>query len=121
MEESQRNIINTWDQLVAAVRTKLLPKKHGLSISHGEHGKAQVWSPYFLTDPSKDNAWYNYGRKTFYGDGNSRALAYKDAVEKAKAWVQETYGYEGEWKGNSMRDLVPVVAHKNFPLRKLPK
>ncbi len=113
--------INTWDQLVKAYKAKLLPVKHTLAISRGEHGTAQVWSPYFLTNPSKDNAWYNHDKKTFHGDGNSTRLAFKDAVEKAKAWAKETYGYEGEWKGNSMRDLIPVIAHKNFPLRKTPK
>ncbi len=114
-------IVNTWDQLVHAVVAKLLPKKHALAISRGEYGTAQIWSPYFDTDPSKDNAWYNHRKKAFHGDGNSTRLAFKNAVEKAKAWVKETYGYEGEWKNNYMMDLVPIVAHKNFPLRKRAK
>lgn len=113
-----RQIINTYDQLKAAVASGLLPKEKAVAVTYyrrpsGRMGiaqcdKSQVLSPFFKTDPNP--SWYNYGHKTFSG---SRAHSFSIA----KAWASETYGIT-DWKPNAMRCHVPAIVQKTFPIRK---
>lgn len=110
---SDRPPINTWEQLVAAVKTNTIPKKHALAISYSTSFPAIgtcVWSPFFKTRP-EGTAWYENGCKYFHGT-RERGL------EEAIAWVKETYGYDGPWVGNAMREKVPEIVQKNFKLRR---
>lgn len=124
MSDEQKYLVNTYDQLVAAVTAKLIPKKHAVAISYQAYqariagGGTHAWSPFFQTDPRPDCAWYHHHKKAFYGDRMSDRA---DAAEKAKAWVRETYGYAGEWKRNAFRDWVPAIVQETFPIPRRPK
>jgi hypothetical protein len=112
------NIINTYDQLKAAVSAGILPKNQALAVTYharpqGRMGiamcnKSQVYSPFFKTDPN--SAWYDYGHKTFIGN---RA----ESFPKAKEWASEQYGIT-DWLPNAMRCHVPAIVQKRFPIRK---
>lgn len=118
--EDEKRLCNASDQLRAAVAAKLLPQKHALAISPREH-KAEVYSPFFKTDPKA--AWYNHGKKVFYGMGrgvHGRAATLA-AFNEAVKWVQDTYGYTGPWLGNALQQKVPAIVQKNFPIKRRPK
>lgn len=110
-------IINTHDQLVAAVRAKIIPKKHALAISYTAPARHVIasglhaWSPFFKTDPHS-SAWYHNKIKHFVG------LDRVQGLPEAIAWVSVTYGYEGAWVGNAMRDKVPAIVQKMFPIKR---
>lgn len=111
-----KEIINTYDQLKAAVESGLIEKEKAVAVSYyprpsGRMGmvqcnKSQIYSPFFKTDP--ESAWYDHGNKTFTG---SRATSFP----KAKAWASETYGIT-DWKPNAMRCHVPSIVQKHFPI-----
>jgi hypothetical protein len=112
-------LINTHDQLKAAVAAGIIPKRHALAITAStmaasayRHGVV-VYSPLFKTDTQA--AWYHHGCKWFHGEGRARAEQ-EQARSLAIAWVAETYGYRGEWVGNRMRDKVPAIVQKRFPI-----
>lgn len=115
MSEETRRIVNTWDQLQRARLDGVIHKKHALAITyrpsarHNAGSGVVVWSPFFETDP--DAAWYHHKRKWF---GHDRAAGF----EEARAWVAETYGYTGTWVGNAMRDQVPQVVQKKYPIKR---
>ena len=114
-------IINTYDQLKAAVASGILSKEKAVAVVYyprpsGRMGiaqcdKSQVYSPFFKTDPNA--AWYDYGHKTFTGNRAS-------SFEKAKAWASETYGIT-EWKPNANRSHVPAIVQKRFPIHRQPE
>jgi hypothetical protein len=110
-------IINTSDQLKAAVEAGIITKRQAVAVSYsprpsGRMGmaqcdKSQVFSPFFKTDP--DSAWYDYGNKTFSGN---RA----ESFPRAKAWASDTYGIT-DWKPNKSRCHVPAIVQERFPIR----
>lgn len=112
-------LINTYDQLKAAVELGVISRSKAVSISYhprptGRMGMAQisksvVYSPFFKTDPNAP--WYDYGNKTFSGKRS-------ESFEKAKEWASETYGIK-EWKANRMRCHVPAEVQDKFPLQNL--
>lgn len=110
-------LVNTWDQLHAAVAAKLIPKKHALAISyqaparHVVSAGVFIWSPFFRTDPKA--AWYDHFCMTFSDDREVGTV-------QAKLWASER-GYTGEWKRNAMLDWVPAVVQENFQIKKRPK
>lgn len=111
-----REIINTYDQLRAAVKAGLIAKEKAVAVSYnprpsGRMGiarcnKSTVYSPFFKTNPN--SAWYDYGNKTFTGNRNASFLL-------AKIWASETYGIT-EWKPNAMRAHVPAIVQDRFPI-----
>lgn len=113
-------IINTYDQLKAAVESGLIEKEKAVAVSYSprptgrmgmaECDKSQVYSPFFKTDPK--SAWYDHGNKTFTGN---RAISFP----KAKVWASETYGIT-DWKPNATRSHVPSIVQKHFPIRRKP-
>lgn len=72
-------IHNTYELLRAFANPK-----RDIAISRGELRQHQVHSPTHETDPKA--AWYNHGRKTFYGVGD------KNPLLTAKQWVEQRYG-----------------------------
>lgn len=114
--EAPRPIVNTWEQLKAAVAAKLLPKEHALAISIGQHGEALVWSPFFKTNP-KDAAWYHHKNKAFFGRGSANERR-RSAIAEAIDWARKTYGYAGAFVGNALRDQVPEIVQKKFPIKR---
>lgn len=119
---TERGIINTYEQLVAA--------GGGIAITPARIGAREQyiygWNIYrvnaqgqkLVTD--KNAAWYQHGKKWIAPpDGvHGHHKAQAAALELAKAWVAETYGELGPWKRNRMRDYVPERINKQFPLRK---
>lgn len=117
-----RSIINTHDQLTAAVEAGVITKRQAIAVSYdarpeGRMGmaqgdKASVWSPYFDTDPQA--AWYNYKKKTFVGNRS-------ESVPKALEWAAAIAGVT-QWSGNRQRCKVPAIVQKRFPIpaRKAP-
>jgi hypothetical protein len=119
VSDDEPRLINTWDQLHAAAKAKLLPTKHLLAIMQGEHA-VLVGSPFFKTDPEAH--WTHYGKKAFFGAQGLRGRARTaSAVTQAIAWVQETYGYLGSWAGNAWRNKVPKIVQKKFPIKRRKK
>lgn len=117
--------VNTHDQLVKAgggiaIGTATLP---------GRSRRAYGWDVYrvvvkdgkaisVVTD--SDAPWYAYGRKVFRFEDQS-AEGKAAALKAAQDWVADTYGEQGPWKRNGMRQrqYVPERINKQFPLRKL--
>jgi len=114
----ERWIINTWDQLKAAVEDKIIPVKHSLVISVDRNGAILIGSPFFDTDEKA--ARYFHKKKAFFGEGRGVECR-KDGIEKAIAWAAERYGYRAQWVGNAMRDKVPVIVNKTYPIRRRAK
>jgi hypothetical protein len=117
MSEESARIINTWDQLTAAVAAKIIPKKHALAISyqaparHVVSAGVFIWSPFFETDPKA--AWYDHGRATFSDDRDVGTV-------QAREWAAAR-GYTGGWARNAFRDWVPTVVQENFPIKRRSK
>jgi hypothetical protein len=113
-----REIVNTHDQLVAAVNAGTIQKDQAISVSYrarpGEVSKAVVGSPYFKTD--EDAHWMDYGRKTFSAHFNG---GWRKSIEVAKEWATETYGIS-EWARNRVGDWVPAIVNKKHPIPKPP-
>lgn len=119
-QATMKDIINTYDQLKAAVEAGLIPKEKAVAVSYyprpsGMMGwamcdKTQVFSPFFTTDPKA--ALYDYNQKTFIGRRS-------ESFPKAKTWASETYGIT-EWKPNMMRAHVPSIVQERFPIRRKP-
>jgi hypothetical protein len=122
---TDREIINTYEQLVAAVGSGF-DKRKAVSISYPAPDRSNsrdvsvskwsVFSPFFKTDP--EAAWYDYGCKIFSlrfgGDTHHerKQAALKAAMERA---VQ--YGVT-EWAKNRRGDYVAKDINDNFPIRK---
>jgi hypothetical protein len=109
-----KQIINTWGQLEAAVEAGIIPKEKAVALSYAPSetqgcsvANTRVFSPFFKTHPG-EAAWYQYGDMSFSGNRSS-------SMEEAKAWAEERYGIT-EWKGNRMRDVVPAIVQKHFPI-----
>lgn len=115
---TEQRIVNTFDQLKAAVAAKIIPKKHALALSRGEHGTVIVWSPFFKTDLKA--AWYHHEQKAFFGDGVGHAR-HANGNKKAAAWVRTKYGYAGGWKRNAIQDLVPLIVQERLPIPRRPR
>ncbi len=111
----ERMIINTWDQLKAAVEDALIPVKHSLMISVDRNGVILIGSPFFDTDPK--SVWYHYKKKVFFGTGRGVACR-KDGIAQAMAWAAERYGYNGPWVGNAMHDKIPAIVNKTYPIKR---
>lgn len=121
---SEREIINTYDQLRAAGGgVAIVPSYSGTRTQYfygwgilrvNDKGK-QV-----ITDPAAH--WTDNGKKVFsasFGtEGDTRAERSRNALAQAKQWVAEQGWYNGEWTRNRMRDYVPKEINKRFPLRK---
>lgn len=110
-------IINTHDQLVAAVKAGVIAKEKAVAVCYSpgasrrcEPHKATVYSPFFKTDPK--GHWANHGSKAFVG---KRA----ESVPAALAWATKRYRIK-EWKGNRWGDKVPAIVQEKFPLPKTP-
>lgn len=119
------NVINTWDQLVAASRD---PRCRGGQVGLFYHGPSREpgplsWAHYAVilivdgrevkTDPK--GAWYAYGRKLFNVDGpvlQNRT----ETRQKATAWAREHLGVTEEFIRNRMGDYVPATTNKLYPL-----
>lgn len=116
-DEPRSRIVNTWDQLQAAVAAELLPKAHAFAISYTAPARhvviagMSIWSPFIKTDPN--SAWYAHGRKTF--DSNR-----EKGTAEAIAWAADR-GYRGPWKRNAMLDWVPAIVQETFPIKRRPK
>jgi len=111
-------LVNTYDQLHAAVEEGIIPKEKAVALMYqpndysrgGSSARMQVASPFFKTDPRPEAPWYNYNTKTFLG---KRSESQPLAIE----WATKEYGIT-EWKRNRMGDLVPAIVQKKFPLPK---
>ncbi len=112
--------MNTYDQLIEAVRLGIIPKEKAVAVSYtpssrGRMGYAQcdkssVYSPFFNTEPK--SAWCDNGMKSFVGNR-------KESLPEALAWATAKYGIT-DWKGNAMGDKVPAVVHKGVPMKREP-
>ncbi len=110
-------IINTHDQLVAAVEAGIIPKRRAVTIGRAlapgrgvRYWGWDVYSPYFNTDPTA--AWYQYGQKLFLSDPDQNA-----ALDAAMTWAMKRYGVTA-WKRNRMGDWVPIEVQKALPIPK---
>lgn len=111
---SEREIINTHDQLVRAGGGYAIVRRVGPG-SNRQSG----WAIYLVnatgepvaTDPN--GPWYNYKRLVF-NQGTKR-----ESLAKAQAWVAQKTGTQTKWSCNEMRDYVPADINKRFPCRKL--
>ena len=108
-------IINTWDQLKAAVEAGITPRGQAVAISYTNPDyrsvlpqRSQVWSPFFNVDPKSH--YSDNGAKSFTG---LRA----ESLPRAKEWAAERYGVK-EWKRNRMHDYVPAAVNDAFPIPK---
>lgn len=114
-------LINTHDQLAAAVAAGTIGKKRAVAVSYharpsGRMGsadcsKAQVWAAFFVVAPKAP--WYDYGQKSFY----PISKRWHEAVEEAKEWASETFGIK-EWKRNRFGDFVPAEVNDKHPIPK---
>lgn len=109
-----KSIINTYDQLNAAVTAGIIPKEQAVAVFfHPARSvipsRCIVCSPFFKTDPS-GAAWYDHGDKAFSGRK-------AESVIEAMAWASKTYGIT-DWAGNRMRDKVPAIVQKRLPIPK---
>lgn len=111
-------LINTYDQLKAAVEAGIITQKQAISISYAAYSgrgssgsRWQVWSPYFKTDP--EGHWTDYGKKSFPVYKNNR----KEILEEVKKWVADNYGIT-DWKFNRAREYVPSIVNEKLPIPK---
>jgi hypothetical protein len=114
---SEREIINTHDQLVAAgggvaliYLASTAGQRGGMGARFhvyriGADGRQRV------TDPNAH--WSDSHCKTFHVFVKSR----EEQLAAAQAWVAEQGWYTGLWARNRMGDYVPADIHKRFPLR----
>ena len=116
---TERSIINTHDQLVAAGGGVAITP----SRTVGREPRVSGWAIYrvnaagkqVVTD--KDAAWYDQGCKVFlFFSAPARETARVWALEQAQQWVAKQYGETGPWKRNVMRAYVPERIAKAFPL-----
>jgi len=110
-----RVIINTYDQLRAAVESKLISPKQAVAISytpptsHSTHGRTtHIYSPFFATNPLA--AWYDNDKKAFVGNK-------KESMPLAIAWATQEYKII-DWKRNRFGDMVPAQVQIMFPIPK---
>lgn len=112
------HIINTYDQLLEAVRLKIITKNQAVACTYdrraeGRMGmcdmnKSTVSSPFFNTNPSAH--WSDYGQKVFLGN---RA----ESLPKAKAWASHEYGVK-DWARNRAGSWVPAQVQAELPIPK---
>lgn len=120
---SEREIINTYDQLRAAGGGVAILSSYTGTRTQYFYGWA-VWrvganGKQIVTDPKAH--WSDYGKKVFSATGAAGATPAersRNALTQAKQWVAEQGWYDGEWTRNRMRDYVPREINKRFPLRK---
>lgn len=120
---SEREIINTYDQLRAAGGgVAIIPNYTGTRTQYF-HG----WAIYrvngqgkqVITDP--DAHWSDYGKRVFSTlgqNGATPAERSRQALTAAKQWVAEQGLYNGEWQRNRARDYVPKEINQQFPIRR---
>ena len=119
-----RQIINTWDQLMAAIadRISATPVAIGSAVLPYDDKQSgwYVWSPVKPTDPT--SAWYHCGCKYFsiFAHASTRSQRKAAALVEAMKWADDNYG-PFEWAKNKMGDYIPADINKAFPLRKEPK
>ncbi len=114
------SIINTNDQLKAAVEAGTIGKSKAVAVSYharmsGRMGyadcsRAEVWSPFFKADP--DAAWYCYGAKHFSAGQN-----WRESIEEAKRWASKKYGIK-KWARNSFGGFVTAIVNEKHPIPK---
>lgn len=120
-----RAIINTYDQLNAAVASGF-DKRLAISIGYSAPDRSNsrdvsvakwsVFSPFFKTNPSA--AWYDYGCKTFSLSFNGAPHRERKgaALKAAMEWAAR-YGVT-EWAKNRQGDYVAKDINDNFPIRR---
>ena len=127
-------LINTHDQLRAAVASGLLDQQHALAIAPsysagaGNDGPQNGWllfSPYFDTDPTA--SWYHHGQLWFGYPETGPALlaavpvakvrkAQKElSLQAAVAHARQVYSLP-EWSRNRLGDYVPAQVESTFPI-----
>lgn len=117
-----REVINTYDQLVAAGGgVAIVPTYVGTRTQY-PYGwgiwRVNAEGKTLVTDSNAH--WSNNGKRIFSHTPykGTPAEQKRASLEAAKAWVAEQGWYSGEWKRNRMRDYVPKEINDNFPLRK---
>lgn len=113
-------IINTYDQLMAAMRAGH-KWPYALCREYVGHRTPyfygwKVYHPTKATDPSKSTS-LSRGYRTFsrVGAASSDRMG-REALAAAQQWVADTYGYSGLWKRNRMGDYVPADIQKQWPI-----
>ena len=129
-------LVNTHDQLQAAVASNLLPPRRALAIcvsylmssgtSNPQDGYL-LYSPFFATDPQA--AWYHHGQRWFgfhsvspilppgADPAQRRKIVKQATLEAAIDYCASIYDHS-EWKRNRQGDWVPAVVELAFPIPK---
>jgi hypothetical protein len=112
-------LINTHDQLVAAVEAGTITKRQAIAVSYyakpsgrmgyAECARAAVWSPFFAVDPQA--RWYEHGAKSFL----RMSGPWKDAVKQAKKWASDRFKISA-WARNRVGEWVPTIVNENHPI-----
>lgn len=114
-------LINTYDQLKAAVADGVIPENRAVAVSYhacargrlgyGDCSKAMVFSPFFQVNPKAH--WRDQGAMTFIVMGRN----WREYIETAKRWASKRFGIT-EWARNRMGDYVPAKVNRLYPLPK---
>lgn len=118
---SQEQIINTYDQVLAARAEGLTDVYIGYHTFPGSGGGYcscgyTVIRPGYDLDPKAKRPWWENTRgKNFHWSdfGGDRAAT----LQAAKDWASKRYGI-AEWKRNRMHDYVDARVAKRFPPRR---
>lgn len=126
MNAPASRLINTWDQLRAAVLLGVIQQDRAVAVGwswnlgrgHYRTG-AQVWSPFFDVGDREKAHWTDvwHGQKVPRHFHSLRHDGLTGARKAAIAWAMQTYGYT-EFKRNRVGDWVPAEVQKALPIPK---
>ncbi len=115
MTAGTRPLVNTWNQLTAAVAAGIIAQERAVAVGYvspatrGAVSGWRVWSPFFKTDPAASYPWS--GKKWFSPQPGNQ---WRDPAEPI-AWAIEQYGIT-DWRRNRVGEYVPAEVEEQCPI-----